>query len=183
MVTGAAMATQAARSGTAVRRPGGQTARQTARGGACTFRAFTLIELLVVLAILALLLTIATPRYIHYVERAREAALHSSLKVMREAIDKFSGDQGRLPSGLDELVARNYLKAIPVDPITGQRDTWVPLTEADLPPPAPPLNGSASPPFSGSAAAAPAARPDPGIADVRSGAPGNGEDGTPYQEW
>ena len=133
-------------------------------------RAFTLIELLVVLAILALLLTVATPRYVHHVERAREATLRSSLKVMREAIDKFAGDQGRLPASLDELVARNYLKAVPLDPITEKRDTWIALTESEL--------GAATP---AAAALPPAdrtapARPDPGLADVRSGAPGTGQD-------
>ncbi len=142
-------------------------------------RGFTLIELLVVLAILALLLTIATPRYIQHVERAREATLRSSLKVMREAIDKFAGDQGRLPASLDELVQRNYLKAIPIDPITEKRDTWMPLTETDL------LASAAadgtSPPSD--QAATGAARPAPGLADIRSGAPGKGEDGTPYQQW
>lgn len=146
--------------------------------------AFTLIELLVVLAILALLLTIATPRYIHHVERARQATLRSSLKVMREAIDKFAGDQGRLPLGLDELVARNYLKAIPIDPVTQKRDTWIALTETELlaqPPPAGTPTSTYLPPASSSESVPP--RPDPGMADVRSGAPGNGEDGTPFQDW
>jgi len=140
---------------------------------------FTLIELLVVLAILALLLTIAAPRYIQHVERAKETTLRSSLKVMREAIDKFQGDQGHLPASLDELVSRNYLKAIPVDPITDKRDTWVALSESDV-------LASAPAPQAASAATAPKnpeAPPAPGLADVRSGAPGNGADGTPFQEW
>lgn len=140
-------------------------------------RGFTLIELLVVLAILALLLTIATPRYIHHVERAREATLRSSLKVMREAIDKFAGDQGRLPASLDELVARNYLKAVPIDPITERRDTWIALTGTELDAAAPAAT-SLPPPDR-----AAAARPEPGLADVRSGAPGTGQDGSPYQDW
>lgn len=142
------------------------------------WRGFTLIELLVVLAILALLLTIAAPRYVHHVERARDATLRSSLKVMREAIDKFQGDQGRFPATLDELVERNYIKAVPIDPITDRRDTWVVLTEAELPPPTP--SGVA-----GSAGASPRTRSQPlsGVADVRSGAPGKGDDGTAYQDW
>jgi len=138
--------------------------------------AFTLVELLVVLAILALLLTIATPRYIHHIERAREATLRSSLKVMREAIDKFAGDQGRLPANLDELVTRNYLRSIPVDPITEKRDTWLALSEADLLAAAPP-NGSAA--YSKSIVPV----LSDGLADVRSGAPGTAENGTPFQEW
>jgi len=140
-------------------------------------RGFTLIELLVVLAILALLLTIATPRYIHHVERAREATLRSSLKVMREAIDKFRGDQGRLPASLDELVDRSYLKSIPIDPITDKRDTWVVMTESEM--------AATTPLDAPSGSAASRTRPAPalGVADVHSGAMGKGDDGTPFQEW
>jgi len=158
-------------------------ARLATKDGAKTrrLRAFTLIELLVVLAILALLLTIAAPHYIQHVERAREVALRSSLKVMREAIDKFQGDQGRLPQNLDELVMRSYLKAIPVDPITEKRDTWLALSESDALAMGP--NSLSSPATSTVAAANTAVQNAPGIADVRSGAPGNGIDGTPYQQW
>ncbi|HYA65208.1 MAG TPA: prepilin-type N-terminal cleavage/methylation domain-containing protein [Burkholderiaceae bacterium] len=144
-------------------------------------RAFTLIELLVVLAIVALLLTIAAPRYIQHVERARETALRSSLKVMRDAIDKFQGDQGRWPQNLDELVARSYLKAIPVDPITEKRDTWMALSESDLLAMA--ANSPGAPTNSAVASANVPVQSGAGMADIRSGASGNGTDGTPYQQW
>jgi prepilin-type N-terminal cleavage/methylation domain-containing protein len=142
---------------------------------------FTLIELLVVLAILALLLTIATPKYIQHIERAREATLRSTLKVMRESIDKFSGDQGRFPVSLDELVSRDYLKAVPLDPITEKRDTWIVLTEAELRTAASDANtGSADAPSQAPGSSRP---PAPGVASVRSGATGKSTDGTPYQNW
>ena len=144
-------------------------------------RGFTLIELLVVLAILALLLTIATPRYIQHVERAREATLRSSLKVMREAIDKFQGDQGHLPASLQELVDRNYLKTIPVDPVTDKRDTWIVLSESDVV--ASNADGSGATAARPGNSGNPPARDSPGVADVRSGAPGKGDDGTPFQQW
>lgn len=127
---------------------------------------FTLIELLVVLAILALLLTIASPRYIHHIDRAREASLRGSLKVMRDAIDKFEGDQGRLPESLDELVARSYITSIPKDPITDRADSWVTNSAAETPA----MHGAGPSSHSG-------------IADVHSGADGNGEDGTAYRTW
>lgn len=146
-------------------------------------RGFTLIELLVVLAILALLLTIAAPRYIDHVERARETTLRSTLKVMREAIDKFSGDQGRYPASLDELVTRNYLRAVPIDPITEKRDTWVVMTEAEVQAAAPAASSLPPANAGGGGSAGNGARAAPGIADVHSGAPGNGEDGTPYGDW
>ncbi len=146
-------------------------------------RGFTLIELLVVLAILALLLTIATPRYIHQVAHARETALRSTLKVLRESIDKFYGDQGRYPVSLDELVDRNYLKSVPIDPITERRDTWVVMSEAEVraaaPPPSTPLPSTPS----GGNAGGSGPRAPPGVADVHSGAPGNGDDGSPYSDW
>lgn len=141
---------------------------------------FTLVELLVVLAILALLLTIATPKYIQHIERAREATLRSTLKVMRQSIDKFYGDQGRYPASLDELVSREYLKAIPVDPISDKRDTWVTLTESEM---RSASASSGSAPLPSTASAADASRPVTGVADVHSGAPGSAIDGTAYQDW
>jgi general secretion pathway protein G len=121
-------------------------------------RGFTLIELLVVMAILALLLTIAVPRYLAHVDRSREAVLRHNLTLMRDAIDKHHADKGRYPDSLGELVTQRYLRAIPADPVTGREDTWAVV----VPPP-----GS-----------------DPGaVYDVRSGAEGNGADGTPYGNW
>jgi general secretion pathway protein G len=144
-------------------------------------RGFTLIELLVVLAILALLLTIASPRYIHHVDRARDASLRSSLKVMREAIDKFEGDQGRLPASLHELVERDYLRSIPPDPITERSDSWVTFSRLEVQ--AARLEHGISDAGRSPNPSEAGARPPEGIADVRSGAEGRGEDGTPYKDW
>jgi prepilin-type N-terminal cleavage/methylation domain-containing protein len=148
---------------------------------------FTLIELLVVLAILATLMTIAAPRYIDHVERARETALRTDLKVMREAIDKFDGDQGRLPAKLDELVERRYLKEIPVDPITDKRDTWVVVTEAEL---EQALAVSGQPPATTSTTTTTKDGTTTntevaldGVADIHSGALGKARDGTNYADW
>ena len=120
-------------------------------------RGFTLIELLVVLSIIALLLTIAVPRYFGSVDRAKEATLRQDLSVMRDAIDKYYGDQGKYPDSLETLAQKHYLRAVPVDPITQSSQTW--QTE----PPPEGLSGA--------------------VYDVHSGAPGKGEDGTPYADW
>jgi general secretion pathway protein G len=91
---------------------------------------FTLIELLVVLAIIAVMLTLAVPRYYGQIDTAKEAVLRDNLKTTREIIDKFYGDTGRYPESLDELVEKRYLRALPIDPLTGSSSTW-----ALVPPP------------------------------------------------
>ena len=85
---------------------------------------FTLIELLVVLAIVASLLTLAVPRYLNQLEASKDAVLRDNLHTTRAVIDKFYGDLGRYPESLAELVEKNYLRALPVDPITESSTTW-----------------------------------------------------------
>jgi general secretion pathway protein G len=119
---------------------------------------FTLIELLVVLAIIGTLLTIALPKYLHSVERSREAVLHQDLRVMRTAIDQFLSDTGRYPASLDDLVEKRYLRSLPDDPVTQSSKTWV----AVKPPDEIAMTG---------------------VYDVRSGAAGNSMDGSPYDRW
>lgn len=122
-----------------------------------THRGFTLIELLVVLAVIATLLTIALPRYFSSLEKSREAVLHQNLAVLRETLDKYYGDKGMYPLTLDELVSSNYLRAVPIDPITDSKESWI-----TIPPPQPEMGG---------------------VYDVRSGAEGVARDGTPYEKW
>jgi general secretion pathway protein G len=120
-------------------------------------RGFTLIELLVTLAIVALLLSLAAPRYFGRVEAAKETVLRENLRQMRDALDKYYGDNGSYPETLQDLVTKKYLRRIPPDPITDSDKSWVPVQS-----------------------------PDPkkrGVADVKSGAPGKAKDGTPYNSW
>lgn len=118
---------------------------------------FTLIELLVVMAIIATLLTIAVPRYFKSLDRSKEAVLRQDLNVMRDAIDKYYSDRGKYPAALADLVTRKYIRAIPVDPLTGKDNTWVTVAPED---------GAQGEVF-----------------DVHSGAPGKAADGTPYGSW
>jgi len=120
---------------------------------------FTLIELIVVMAIIGVLLTLSLPRYFQSVDRSAEVTLKHNLNTMRDAIDKFHGDNGRWPRTLEELVERRYLRSLPPDSITGASDTWI-----------------AIPPASDSGDA-------PGVRDVRSGAPGTAIDGSSYGQW
>ena len=112
-------------------------------------RGFTLIELMVVLAIVALLLSIVAPHYAGRLTRAEETVLRENLVLMRDALDQHYADAGRYPERLEDLVAKRYLRALPVDPITQRADTWVVV------PPADPEKG--------------------GVFDVHSGAQGYGE--------
>nr|WP_314899628.1 prepilin-type N-terminal cleavage/methylation domain-containing protein [uncultured Deefgea sp.] len=118
-------------------------------------RGFTLIELLVVLAIMASLLTLVVPRYFQQTDRAQETVLKHNLVAVRDGIDKFFADTGRYPANLDELVSKKYLRELPLDPITGKRDSWIIVA---------PETGS-------------------GVYDLKSGAEGTSNDGTPYSSW
>lgn len=119
-------------------------------------KGFTLIELLVVLAIIATLLAISAPRYFQHVERSKEAVLRENLAGLRDAIDQYHADTGTWPASLDDLAERRYLRAVPVDPLTDSKATWV-----EVPPP----DG------------------DTGVYDVKSGAEGLGRDGQAYADW
>ncbi|NML43476.1 prepilin-type N-terminal cleavage/methylation domain-containing protein [Ramlibacter sp. G-1-2-2] len=90
-----------------------------ARRSGSSAQGFTLVELMVVFALLAMLLTIALPRYLGSTDRAREKAREQNMEVLRDAIDKFKGDQGRYPTDLSELVQRQYLRRVPIDPVSG----------------------------------------------------------------
>lgn len=118
---------------------------------------FTLIELLVVLSIIGLLLTLAIPRYFVHVEHTKEAALKETLAVVRDSLDKYYSDNGKYPNSLDELVEKRYIRKPPYDPVADSASQWI------LIPPPPPALGS--------------------VYDLRSGASGEGTDGTPYREW
>lgn len=119
-------------------------------------RGFSLIELIVVVAIVSVLLLVAYPRYQASVDRAEYVALLASLQQLRTTIDHYHEDKGRYPDSLQRLVDEDYLRAVPVDPITGSSDTWI-LTRG------------------GEAGAA-------GIVDVRSGAPGTSWSGVAYRD-
>jgi general secretion pathway protein G len=129
-------------------------------------RGFTMIEVLVVLALIGLLITITAPTYINRVEQGREIVLSQNLNAIRTAIDRFHADTGRYPATLLELVERQYMRTVPVDPITQTNDTWqmIPPSLVDLP-----SSGRAQADASG-------------VADVRSGAEGVSRQGVPYAQ-
>lgn len=93
-------------------------------------RGFTLIELMVVMATIALLLTLAVPRYFHAIDNGKISVQRQNIATIRDAIDKFYGDQARYPETLDELVQARYLRSVPVDPLTNAPN-WVVVAPQD----------------------------------------------------
>jgi general secretion pathway protein G len=83
-----------------------------------------MIELIVVMTVIGLLLSLALPRYFQALERGKRQIQQQDLALMREAIDKFYGDNARYPDQLNDLVSKRYLRAIPIDPLTDKID-WV----------------------------------------------------------
>jgi general secretion pathway protein G len=120
-------------------------------------RGFTLIELLVVMAIVAILITIAAPRYFASIDRSREAVLKENLFQIRDAIGKYHADKGHYPESLQALATGQYLRKVPVDPVTQSEITWVVV----------PIPGTET----------------AGVFDVKSGAQGKSVDGSEFSTW
>jgi len=125
-------------------------------------RGFTLVELLVVLSLLSILAAMAVVQYRNSVRLGQEAVLKRNLFAMRDAIDQYYADKNKYPASLDSLVSDGYLRRIPEDPMTRTADSWQTV-------PAEPDPGNPS--------------AEPGIYDVKSGAQGQGLDGSSYADW
>jgi general secretion pathway protein G len=123
---------------------------------------FTLIELMIVMAIIGILITLAIPSFVGAIKHAREAALKEDLQTMRTAIDTYTMDKQKGPQSLDDLIQDGYLRAIPEDPITRSKDTWVTDSSDSM---------------------VSLDETEPGITDVHSGSTETGSDGQPYSSW
>lgn len=123
---------------------------------------WTLIELLVVVTLIMLLASMSLVQYKNAIVRAKEATLRSQLWIMRDAIDQYYADKGKYPESIQALVSEQYLRAVPLDPLTDSKDTWQTV---------------AAEPDPGSITAA------TGIFDVKSGSEGVALDGSRYADW
>jgi general secretion pathway protein G len=90
----------------------------------CDVRGFTLLELAIVITIIIVLATIGAGRYQQAIARAHEAALRQDLSEMRKAIQLYTRDKEAAPASLDDVATAQYLREVPTDPITHQKD-WV----------------------------------------------------------
>lgn len=138
-------------------------AENEGRSHAAIGEGFSLLELMMVITLILILATFAMPLYHSVRVRAHEANLRDDLFTLRSQIDRFTHDNERGPTSLDELVEKGYMGAIPTDPITGSNETWQVETQ-DMS-----LTPEDSSPL--------------GIVDVHSGSLDDSLDGTPYSSW
>ncbi len=89
---------------------------------------------MVVISVILVLLGLAAGNYQRSILRSKEAALKQNLFTMRQAIQQYTLDKLQAPQSLEDLVAAGYLREIPKDPITGQRDWRVEYDDAFLSP-------------------------------------------------
>ena len=125
-------------------------------------RGYTLIELMIVMAIISIMVSIAVPLYQKSLLRTKESLLKNNLFTLRTVIDEYTFDKQKAPRALQDLVNEGYLRAVPIDPITGSDQSWKIIMED---------------------AVSSVNQTDPGIFDVRSGSDQKSLEGTPYSEW
>lgn len=123
-------------------------------------KGFTLLELMIVISIIIILVSVALPQYQKTIMHTRETILSYDLDTMRKLIDQYAADKGKLPQSLDDLVTAGYMRDVPKDPITDNKD-WNIVTGDD--------------PYSTEGGT--------GVTDVHSSSSEVSTSGTPYSEW
>lgn len=129
----------------------------------CLWRAalgFTLLELMIVISIIIVLAAVALPQYHKTIMHARETVLKDDLFKFRSIIDQYAADKGKLPQSLDDLVTAGYMREVPKDPITDNKD-WNVAQGDD--------------PYSSEGGT--------GMIDVHSSSSEVSTEGTPYSDW
>jgi len=115
---------------------------------------------MIVISIIIILAAVTLPQYQRTIMHTRETVLRNDLRTIRSLIDQFAADKGRLPQSLDDLVSDGYMREVPIDPFTGQKD-WA-ITNGEDPNS---LQG------------------EQGMTDIHSASAEVSSEGTPYNEW
>jgi len=123
---------------------------------------FTLIEMMIVMAIISIMVAIAIPIYQKALTRTKESLLKNNLFTMRTVIDEYTFDKKKAPQSLQDLVSEGYLRAVPIDPITGSDQSWITVMEDAL---------------------TQVDQTQAGIWDVHSGSDQKSLEGTIYSQW
>jgi len=125
-----------------------------------TSAGFTMLELVMVMTIIVILAAVGVTSYQNIQIKARETILKEDLHTMRKMIDQYAADKEKLPQSLDDLVTENYMREVPMDPITGQKDWVVDMGDDTVS-----RDGGT------------------GVVDVHSAAAGEGSDGVAYKDY
>jgi general secretion pathway protein G len=121
---------------------------------------FTLIELVVVISIILILATLVVPVFQTTFRNAKEVTLKDTLFKLRDSVDKYTLDKEEAPQSLEDLVKAQYIREVPIDPITGQKDWEIELEEQAI-----------------------SRKGKKGIKNVFSGAPGVASNGVPFKDF
>jgi general secretion pathway protein G len=139
----------------------GESARRGTRPLMSKRAGYTLIEMVIVIAIIGTLVSIAVPLYQKSLLRTKESLLKNNLFTLRTVLDEYTFDKQKAPQSLDDLVNEGYLRAVPIDPISGNNQ-WKTIMED---------------------AVSSVNQTMPGIFDVRSMSNAKSLEGTPYSDW
>jgi general secretion pathway protein G len=113
-----------------------------------------------VMTIIVILAAVGVASYQHIQLKARETILKQNLQTMRKSIDMFAADQEKLPTSIQEIVDKGYIREVPLDPITGE-SKWDEEQGEDT------ISRDGG----------------TGLVDVHSLAPGEGSDGVAYKDY
>ena len=103
--------------------------------------AFSLVELMIVVSILGILAAIVLPELQAHSQQAKEAAVKDTLRVVREAIERYAIDHNGVPPGYENnnqelsmsgirfyiqmAQKKTYLTKMPVNPFNNEWNVYI----------------------------------------------------------
>lgn len=73
-------------------------------------KAFTLIEMLIVLLIISMLILLIVPNLTNKSKNVHEKGCQALVELVQSQVVAFQLDEGRLPTNLNELVEKKYIR-------------------------------------------------------------------------